>query len=122
MEDRKDSPPEEDAKLDTNEMCRGKSSIPQIEKDDNTSSGLQSTQSELYTENVSCDLVELSSDDEVRIIDVKRKSCEKNLQADDQCSSGRTSPKDATCSVCLSEYDNKSFLDKCFRILLTSEI
>lgn len=114
MEDRKDSPPEEDAKLDTNEMCSGKSSIPQIEKDDNTSSGLQSTQSELYTENVSCDLVELSSDDEVRIIDVKRKSCEKNLQADDQCSSGRTSPKDATCSVCLSEYDNKSFLDKCF--------
>lgn len=114
MEDRKDSPPEEDAKLDTNEMCSGKSSIPQIEKDDNTSSGLQSTQSELYAENVSCDLVELSSDDEVQIIDVKRKSCEKNLQADDQCSSGRTSPKDATCSVCLSEYDNKAFLDKCF--------
>lgn len=122
MEDRKDSPPEEDAKLDTNEMCCGKSSIPQIEKDDNTSCGLQSTQSELYAENVSCDLVELSSDDEVQIIDVKRKSCEKNLQVDDQCSSGRTSPKDATCSVCLSEYDNKAFLDKCFRILLMSEI
>ena len=121
MEDRKDSPPEEDAKLDTNEMCSGKSSIPQIEKDDNTSSGLRSSRSELCTGNVSCDLVELSRDDEVQIIDMKRKS-EKNLQADDQCSSGRTSPKDATCSVCLSEYDNKSFLDKCFRILLTSEI
>ena len=109
MEDRKDSPPEENAKLDTNEMCSGKSSIPQIEKDDNTSSGLRSSRSELCTGNVSCDLVELSRDDEVQIIDMKRKS-EKNLQADDQC------------TVCLSEYDNKAFPNTCYRILLTSEI
>ena len=56
-----------------------------------------------------------SCDDEVQIIDVKRKSSEKNLRVDDQCSSG-------TCSICLEGYDNKSFLDKCNRILLTSEI
>ena len=77
MEDRKDNPPKENAKLDTNGMCRGKSSIPHIEKDDNTSSGLRSTQSELYRGDVSCDLVELSSDDKVQFIDVKRKSSEK---------------------------------------------
>ena len=116
------NPPEENAKLDTNGMCRGKSSIPHIEKDDNTSSGLRSTQSELYRGDVSCDLVELSSDDKVQFIVVKRKSSEKNLQADDQCSSGGTSPEDETCSICLSEYENKAHLDKCCRILLTSEV
>ena len=122
MEDGKDNPPKENAKLDTNGMCRGKSSIPHIEKDDNTSSGLRSTQSELYRGDVSCDLVELSSDDKVQFIVVKRKSSEKNLQADDQCSSGGTSPEDATCSICPFEYNNKADLDKCCRILLTSEI
>ena len=109
MEDRKDNPPEENAKLDTNGMCRGRSSILHVEKDDNTNSGLRSTQSEQYTGDVSSDLVELSSDDEVQI-NVKRKSSEKNLQADDQC------------SICLSEYENKAHLDKCCRILLTSEV
>ena len=97
MEDRKDNPPEENAKLDTNGMCRGRSSILHVENDDNTNSGLRSTQSEQYTS-------------------------EKNLQADDQCSSGGTSPEDATCSICLFEYNNKADLDKCCRILLTSEI
>ena len=121
MEDRKDNPPEENAKLDTNGMCRGRSSILHVEKDDNTNSGLRSTQSEQYTGDVPSDLVELSSDDEVQI-NVKRKSSEKNLQADDQCSSGRTSPEDETCSICLSEYENKAHLDKCCRILLTSEV
>ena len=56
-----------------------------------------------------------SCDDEVQIIDVKRKSSEKNLRVDDQCSS-------VTCSICLEGYNNKSFPDKCNRILLTSEI
>jgi hypothetical protein len=27
------------------------------------------------------------------------------------------SPKDLTCSICLGEFDNKSFLDQCFHIL-----
>lgn len=27
------------------------------------------------------------------------------------------SPKDVTCSICLGEFDNKSFLDQCFHIL-----
>ena len=56
-----------------------------------------------------------SCDDEVQIIDVKRKATEKNLRVDWQCSSGK-------CSICLEGYDNKSFLNKCNRILLTSEI
>lgn len=30
---------------------------------------------------------------------------------------GSASPKDLTCSICLGEFDNKSFLDQCFRIL-----
>ena len=115
------NPPEENAKLDTNGMCRGKSSIPHIEKDDNISFWLRFMQSELYTEDVSSHLVELSSDDEVQI-NVKRKSSEKNLQADDQCSSGRTSPEDETCSICLFECTNKARPEKCCRILLTTEI
>ena len=115
------NPPEENAKLDTNGMCRGKSSIPHIEKDDNISFWLRFMQSELYTEDVSSHLVELSSDDEVQI-NVKRKSSEKNLQADDQYSSGRTSPEDETCSICLFECTNKARPEKCCRILLTTEI
>lgn len=31
---------------------------------------------------------------------------------------GSSSPKDSTCSICLGEFDNKAFLDQCFRILL----
>lgn len=65
------------------------------------------------------DVVEISSDDELEIIDVSKGQSEaperKNEQ--NQHSSGRTSPQDVTCSVCLGEYDNKAFLDKCFRIL-----
>lgn len=80
----------------------------------------QSTRSESHTRNVTqeLDVVELSSDDDVQVIDVKRQKREKTPKhGRDQDSSGRTSPKDVTCSVCLSEYDNKAFLDKCFRIL-----
>lgn len=85
-----------------------------------------STQSEPSTRNLSRDLdvVELSSDEEVQIIDVKgqQPASEKATERDHNQahSSGRTSPKDVTCSVCLCEYDNKAFLDQCFRILFLS--
>ena len=123
MEDPNNDIVEEHADLGTTRTSTAKSSRQQIEKDiDDSNSGLRSTQSEC-TGDVCCDLdvVELSSDDEVQIIDVKGKTLDKTPQNEDQRKSGRTSPKDVTCSVCLSEYDNKAFLDKCFRILLTSE-
>lgn len=123
MEDQNNDIVEEHAELGTTGSSTAKSSRQQIEKDiDDSNSGLRSTQSEC-TGDVCCDLevVELSSDDEVQIIDVKGKALDKTPKNEDQRSSGRTSPKDVTCSVCLSEYDNKAFLDKCFRILLTSE-
>ena len=84
----------------------------------------ESLQSKSRIENLSkvLDVVEISSDDELEIIDVSKGQSgapeRKNKQ--NQHSSGRTSPQDVTCSVCLGEYDNKAFLDKCFRILLLS--
>lgn len=93
---------------------------PSIVEYDSASDSPQSTRSESRIRNTSQELemVELSSDDEVQIIDVKGQKGEQTSELDrDQDSAGRTSPQDVTCSVCLSEYDNKSFLDKCFRIL-----
>ena len=84
----------------------------------------ESLQSESRMGNLSkiLDVVEISSDDELQIIDVSKgqsEAPERKKEQNQHCS-GRTSPKDTTCSVCLSEYDNKAFLDKCFRILLLS--
>ena len=83
----------------------------------------RSTQPESHTRSISQEVVELSSDDDVQIIDVKeQKSAEMVEKGHEQHLSGRSSPKDLTCSVCLSEYDNKAFLDKCFRILLRKKV
>lgn len=86
----------------------------------------QVSQSESQLRNPCQDVVEISSDDELQIIDVNKEQNNSKApahgkgqkQQSAQSSAGRTSPKDVTCSVCLSEYDNKAFLDKCFRILL----
>ena len=86
----------------------------------------QVSQSESRSRNPCQDVVEISSDDELQIIDVNKEQNnskapaygKEQKQQSAQSSAGRTSPKDVTCSVCLSEYDNKAFLDKCFRILL----
>lgn len=80
----------------------------------------QATRSKSPTRNITRDLdiVELSSDDEVQIIDFKEEKVEETPEhGPGENSTGRTSPKDTTCPVCLSEYDNKAFVDKCFRIL-----
>lgn len=83
----------------------------------------RTTRSESRTRNISQEVVELSSDDDVQIIDVNgQKGAKTQENSHEQQSSGRTSPKDLTCSVCLSEYDNKAFLDKCFRILLPKNV
>lgn len=83
----------------------------------------RTTRSESRTRNISQEVVELSSDDDVQIIDVNgQKGAKTPENSHEQQSSGRTSPKDLTCSVCLSEYDNKAFLDKCFRILLPKNV
>lgn len=83
----------------------------------------RTTLSESRTRNISQEVVELSSDDDVQIIDVNgQKGAKTQENSHEQQSSGRTSPKDLTCSVCLSEYDNKAFLDKCFRILLPKNV
>lgn len=83
----------------------------------------RTTLSESRTRNISQEVVELSSDDDVQIIDVNgQKGAKTQENSHEQQSSGRTSPKDLTCSVCLSEYDNKAFLDKCFRILLPKPV
>jgi len=87
----------------------------------------QVSQLELQTENASQDVVEISSDDELQIIGVSKEQIEEKAEKNrnnenQQSTSGRASPKDVTCSVCLSEFDNKSFLDKCFRILLLKEV
>lgn len=83
----------------------------------------RTTRSESRTRNISQEEVELSSDDDVQIIDVNgQKGAKTPENSHEQQSFGRTSPKDLTCSVCLSEYDNKAFLDKCFRILLPKNV
>lgn len=98
-----------------------KSSRSQIVEYDSDSP--RTTLSESRTRNISQEVVELSSDDDVQIIDVNRQKGAKTQEnSHEQRSSGRTSPKDLTCSVCLSEYDNKAFLDKCFRILLPKNV
>lgn len=101
-------------------------------EEDNTSSrsSSQDSQSKPTPGNSSqtVDVVEISSDDELQIVEVSMTESVKKVAPDDgtdrdqnpsssTTTSGRTSPKDITCSVCLSEYDNKAFLDKCFRIL-----
>lgn len=75
------------------------------------------------------DVMEISSDDELQIVEVSltesvKKAApghgtdhDQNPSSSTTTTSGRTSPKDITCSVCLSEYENKAFLDNCFRIL-----
>ena len=96
-----------------------KPSKPQLVEYDSDSISPLSTQPESRTRSISQEVVELSSDDDVLIIDVKgQKGTEMLEKGYEQHLSGRSSPKDLTCSVCLSEYDNKAFLDKCFRILL----
>jgi len=98
-----------------------KPSRTQLVEYDSDSNSPRSIQPESYTRSISQEVVELSSDDDVQIIDVKgQKGAETLGEGHEQHSSlsGRSSPKDLTCSVCLSEYDNKAFLDKCFRILL----
>ena len=47
--------------------------------------------------------------------DDNRKQQDSQSPANQRC----RSPKDVTCSICLGEFDNKSFLDQCFRILFT---
>lgn len=101
-------------------------------EEDNTSSrsSSQDSQSKPTPGNSSqtVDVVEISSDDELQIVGVSMTESVKKAAPGDgtdrdqnpsssTTTSGRTSPKDVTCSVCLSEYDNKAFLDKCFRIL-----
>ena len=93
----------------------------EYDSDSNSPQSAQSTLPESYTRSISQEVVELSSDDDVQIIDIKgQKGAETLEKSHKQHSSGRSSPKDLTCSVCLSEYDNKAFLDKCFRILLSN--
>jgi len=52
----------------------------------------------------------------------EKKSIDLKMVCDQESAAGKgnASPKDQTCSICLSEYDNKAFLDQCFRILLRS--
>lgn len=90
-------------------------------KREEDSSQFSQSGSRLGTSSQAVDVVEISSDDELQVIEAsKEQSVQKALgdkNADGQTrnsSSGRTSPKDVTCSVCLSEFDNKAFLDKCF--------
>ena len=100
-----------------------KPSKTQLVEYDSDSNSPRSTHPESYTRSISQEVVELSSDDDVQIIDIKgQKGAETLEKGHEQYSSGRSSPKDLTCSVCLSEYDNKAFLDKCFRILLSKNV
>ena len=99
------------------------------EEDTSSRSSLQDSQSKptLGNSSQTVDVVEISSDDELQIVEVSMTESVKKAAPDDgtdrdqnpssSTTSGRTSPKDITCSVCLSEYENKAFLDKCFRIL-----
>lgn len=84
----------------------------------------------------------VASDDEVEFVCVKmnnsanspnkqrdntsqdENSPESGLECDSNCSikpngrkEGNSSPRDHVCSICLDEFDNKSFLDQCFHIL-----
>ena len=100
------------------------------EEDTSSHSSSQDSQSKptLGNSSQTVDVVEISSDDELQIVEVSMTESVKKAAPGDgtdreqnpsssTTTSGRTSPKDVTCSVCLSEYENKAFLDKCFRIL-----
>lgn len=67
-------------------------------------------------------IVEITSDDEEQIVEIEGtppKQENEHPQSSSQMSLRRKSPQlDVSCPVCLSEYDNKAFLDKCFRIFL----
>ena len=116
MEDKLNDLPETKADVGTTEGSK-----PQLVEYDSDSNSPRSTQPR--TRGFSQEVVELSSDDDVQIIDVKgQKGAETPEHGQEQHLSGRSSPKDLTCSVCLSEYDNKAFLDKCFRILLPKNV
>ena len=98
-----------------------KTQLVEYDSDSNISS--PSTRPESNTRGITHEVVELSSDDDVEIVDIKaQKGAKTPEHGQEQHLSGRSSPKDLTCSVCLSEYDNKAFLDKCFRILLLKNI
>ncbi|CAH3190405.1 unnamed protein product [Porites evermanni] len=97
------------------------------EEDTSSRSSSQDSQSKptLGNSSQTVDLVEISSDDELQIVEVTMTESVKKAAPGDgtdrdqnpsssTTTSGRTSPKDITCSVCLSEYENKAFVDKCF--------
>lgn len=70
-------------------------------------------------------IVEITSDDEGQIVEIEGiapKKESEHTKSSSQVSLRRKSPQlDVTCPVCLSEYNNKAFLDKCFRILFAAK-
>lgn len=81
-----------------------------------------------YSPSSSC-LGANSTDEDRQIAEVtKGKSKQKAPQQGNELSQSssqgsyarKNSQMDVTCSVCLSEFDNKAFLDKCFRILVAA--
>ena len=119
MEGKLNSLPETKSDVSTSGGSTEKPSKTQLVEYDSGSNSSPSTRPESHTRNITLEVVELSSDDDVEIVDVKRQKGSKSPEhGQEQQLSGRSSPKDLTCSVCLGEYDNKAFLDKCFRILL----
>ena len=83
------------------------------------SSNSKSQQVDHYVKKPSqiAEMVVISSDDEVEIIGVNNRPEHEGGNNDKPTGCNSPSKKDTTCSVCLSEYDNKAFLDRCFRIL-----
>lgn len=76
---------------------------------------------------LSCsNIVEITSDDEGQVVEIEGtppKQENAHPQSSSQMSLRRKSPQlDVTCPVCLSEYDNKAFLDKCFRIFFCCHV
>ena len=89
-----------------------------------SSGGDQQTQEDTKISRKRAELLVISDDDdEIEIVKVKtRRQDEKaaDRETDKELSKnqlGSESPRDQTCSVCLGEFDNKAFLDQCFRIL-----
>ena len=84
----------------------------------------QQTQEDTKISRKSAELLVISDDDdEIEIVKVKTRRQEPKA-ADRETNKelsknqlGSESPRDQTCSVCLGEFDNKAFLDQCFRIL-----
>ncbi|XP_020610510.1 E3 ubiquitin-protein ligase Topors-like [Orbicella faveolata] len=114
MEGKLNDLPETKNDVGTIEASTKKPSKTQLVEYDSDSNSPRSTQPESHTRSISQEVVELSSDDDVQIIDVKGQKGTETLEKGHEQHTGRSSPKDLTCSVCLSEYDNKAFLDKCF--------